>query len=96
MGYKVVLSQRAIEDLAGIVLYIAENDPQAAVRFGNSLIDHAQQLSEFPRLGRPVRKRRGVRQLTHAPYLIFYSVNNSNRSIEVLRFWHAARGEPDL
>jgi toxin ParE1/3/4 len=96
MGYKVVLTQQAIEELAQIVIFIAGNDPEAALPFGNSLIDHAQKLADFPYLGRPVHKRRGVRQLTHAPYLIFYRLNNRDRAVEVLRFWHAARGKTDL
>jgi hypothetical protein len=45
MGYKVVLSTLALEDLAQIVAYIAQNDAGAAERLGHRLLDQAETLS---------------------------------------------------
>jgi len=52
MGFKVILSPAAIKDLELIVRYISLDNPQAAGRFGNRLIDEAMSLSDFPERGR--------------------------------------------
>jgi plasmid stabilization system protein ParE len=36
--------------LAEIVGYIAEDDPEAASHFGESLLDHIQMLTRFPKM----------------------------------------------
>jgi plasmid stabilization system protein ParE len=47
MGYKVILSPLALEDLEQIVAYIAQNDSAAAKRLGHRLLDQARNpLSE--------------------------------------------------
>jgi plasmid stabilization system protein ParE len=49
-------------------------------------------LREFPEVGHRIRKRSNVRALVEHPIIIVYAVK-ANR-IEVLRFWHGARGRP--
>jgi hypothetical protein len=39
-----------------------------------------------------VRRRRNVRRLVHGSFLIVYRILESNRLIEILRFWHGGRG----
>ena len=41
MGYNVILSTLALEDLEQIVAYVAQNDPAAAERLGHRLLDQA-------------------------------------------------------
>ena len=94
MGYKVVLSPLALEDLGKIVAYISQNDPPAAERLGHRLLDQAETLRYLPNRGGNVRQRPGVRKLVSGAYLIFYRVNESARCVEVLRFWHGAQ-DPD-
>ena len=91
MDYKVILSPLALDDLEQIVRHVASHDPQAAERFGNRLLDHAEKLRGMPQRGAPVRARPGVRKLLLWPYLIFYRVNEQGRSVEILRFWHGAQ-----
>ncbi len=93
MDFKVILSPLALADLEEIVRYIARDDPAAAGRLGNRLLDEAESLTQLPYRGGSVRRRPGVRKLLHPPYLIFYRVNEPARSVEVLRFWHGARDE---
>ena len=58
------------------VRFIAEENPDAAVRFGNALIDRVAILENFPLLGPPYSKRPDVRKLVSRPYIIYYrSVN---------------------
>jgi plasmid stabilization system protein ParE len=40
VDYRLFFSQRALNDLAEIIGYIAEDDDEAARRFGSALLDH--------------------------------------------------------
>ena len=96
MGWKVILSPWAIERLEEIVRHIARDNPDAAERLGQRLLDRVELLAEFPELGRPYRKRRHVRQLSYPPYLIYYRLRQKAKVVEILDFWHAARRNPEL
>jgi toxin ParE1/3/4 len=96
MDFRVEIKSPAIADLADIVSYLAEDNPDAARKLGNALLDAALSLSQAPYKGSSYSKLASVRKLTLRPYKIFYRVNESNKLVEVLRFWHSARSEPDL
>lgn len=49
MDYRLLFTQRALNDLAEIIAYIAQDDPEAASRFGDSLLDHIELLTRFRR-----------------------------------------------
>ena len=55
MGYEVVLSRTAADDLAEIVEYIARDNPRAALTFGHELVAHTRKLKDFPQIGRMVQ-----------------------------------------
>jgi plasmid stabilization system protein ParE len=61
MGCKIIFSPQAIADLEAAVRFIAGENPEAAMRFGNALVDRVAILENFPLLGSPYRKRPGVR-----------------------------------
>jgi toxin ParE1/3/4 len=96
MGCKVIFAPRAIADLAAVVRQIARDNPDAALRVGNALIEYVEVLETFPLLGTAYSKRAGIRKLIYRPYLIFYRPNEAEGRVEILRYWHSARGEPDL
>ena len=91
MDYRLFYTQKALNDLAEIISHIAEDDPEAASRFGNSLLDHIELLARFPRMGGIIRRRSRVRKLSHSPILVYYQVYEDTRLIEVLHFRHGAR-----
>ncbi len=91
MVFKVVFAPQAHARLEEIVRFIAQDDPAAALRFGNYLVDCTELLAEFPELGTPYRKRRHVRRLLCKPYLIYYRLRPQERVIEIMDFWHSAR-----
>jgi len=78
--------KRALNDLAEIIGHIAEDDAEAATRFGNSLLDHLDLLTRFPCMGGVIRKRAHVRKLVHSPILVYYTLQELERRIEVLHF----------
>lgn len=94
MDYRLLYTQKALNDLAGILGHIAEDDAEAASGFGNSMLDHIGLLTRFPRMGVTVRKRRGVRKLIHSPILVYYRINEKKHTIEVLHLRHGARKPP--
>jgi len=84
-------TQRALRDLAEIVGHIAENDGQAASRFGGARLDHAHLLSRFPRMEGAIRKRSRVRNLQHSPVIVYYRIQEDKHTIEVLHLRHGSR-----
>jgi toxin ParE1/3/4 len=98
MALKVFLSPEALSDLEGIVAYIAVHTPPAAGRMGLLLLDAAHSLGSLPRRGRtvPEFRRRELREIIVRSYRVIYRVSPSDQSIEVIRFWHAARGFPQI
>ena len=96
MGCKIIFSPQAIADLESAVRFIAAENPDAAVRLGNALIDRVAILENFPLLGPPYGKRPGVRKLVSRPYIIFYRFREAENFVDVLRYWHGAQREPEL
>ena len=93
MDFKVFLSSDALIDLERIVGYIALDDVAAAARMGNQLLDAALSLTTFPERGRMVPE---LREIVFRSYRIIYRVNSVDNSLEVVRFWHGARGFPHI
>jgi toxin ParE1/3/4 len=96
MDYKVIYSPNAISDLAEIVRFVAEDDPQAALRLGKQLADDADSLGRLPHRFPTFRRRANVRKLVTGQYLILYRIVQATKVVEILRFWHGARGTPRL
>ena len=92
MDYKVILSDRFLSDLREIVDYLNEHaDADTAYRIGNELLDRALDVGQQPFQGKPVKQRPGARKVLRYPYLIYYDVNETRGTVEVLRVWHGAR-----
>ena len=87
MGYQVGLTEEAQSDLGSVVRFLAEKSPAAAERLGHELLDAALALTLFPRRGAAVRRRPGMRKLAHRHYLIFYQVNETTQTVEIIRIW---------
>ena len=98
MGYQVVLSRTADADLGQIIEYIGRDNPEAALRFARELVANARKLEDFPRIGRVVPEFRveSLREIIHGAYRIVYEVDDARKRVAIARFWHAARGTPDI
>lgn len=98
MDFEVVLTRRASDDLVEIAKYIAQDDPALAESFTDELIHETLPLSAFPQMGRVVPELRqgSIRELIRNPYRIIYRIRETHHLIEVLRFWHGARGTPEI
>jgi toxin ParE1/3/4 len=98
MDYQVVLSPSARADLRDIVRYISIDAPDKALQFGQFLVFHTKALARFPELGRLVPEFDDalIREIIVRSYRIVYRFDHSKHLIEVIRFWHAARGIPEI
>jgi plasmid stabilization system protein ParE len=94
LAFKIILTEQAVASLESLLDYIGADNPEAAGRLGNALLNHIVILASFPHLGTPVRKHTGVRSILHTPGRIYYRVDEPRRAIEVLHFWHTARRPP--
>jgi plasmid stabilization system protein ParE len=98
MDYKVFLSDDALSDLERIVAYVTPHNALAAERLGHQLLDVAFSLRTLPERGRmvPEFRRPELREISFRSYRIIYRINHTDQSLEIVRFWHGARGFPHI
>jgi plasmid stabilization system protein ParE len=94
MAFKILYTEEALSDLEATFDYIRADNPAAAGRFGNALLNHVELLANFPHIGSPVDQRPGVRKILHTPIRIYYRIDEERGAVEILHFWHGARQEP--
>lgn len=98
MARKLIWSPLSRDDLHDIVLFIARDSPRRAESFGYRLIRQTDALLEHPEMGRIVPEYRNprIREIIFKPYRIVYRINQDKSLVEIIRVWHAARGNPEL
>ena len=96
MAFKLIWSPSARLDLKDIGAYIAEDSPTAADQFLRSLFQAVERLADYPESGRIVPEfgDPNIREVIRRPCRIIYRIHRRNRTIEIARIWHAARGTP--
>jgi toxin ParE1/3/4 len=88
-------SPEAIEDLASLRAYIAEDNPTAARKVVLHIIQNVEQLlPDNPNIGRAGRTP-GTREfiIPRTPYIVPYRFQRN--TIQILRVYHGARRWPD-
>ena len=77
---------------------LAPQNSDAAARIGYELIVRAEGLAAFPQMGRVVPEFRqpNLREIVCRSYRIIHRVRPEEECIEVVRFWHGARGLPQI
>ncbi|HEV2694526.1 MAG TPA: type II toxin-antitoxin system RelE/ParE family toxin [Verrucomicrobiae bacterium] len=98
MDYRIIWSPEALSLLEHLVHSISYDNPAAAVKVGESIIEKVLLLSNFPRMGKIFReaRRETLREIPAPPYRIFYEINDVKKQIEIISIWHGARQEPDI
>jgi plasmid stabilization system protein ParE len=97
MDYSVILSDVFASDLDGIIAHLMTRaGVETASRIGNELLDRALEIGESPFIGQLVKKRFGARKVLLYRYIIYYDVNETQQTVEVLRVWHGARDAKSL
>jgi plasmid stabilization system protein ParE len=96
VDYKVVWTLRSREDLRAISIFIARDNPAAALQLGDVIFQRMDSLRSFPELGRvvPERGEPNIREIVVGNYRVVYRFRREQKTVEILRVWHGARGEP--
>ena len=84
-------SEPATRDLQDIHDYISRDSEYYASRFVERLLEAAERLTEFPRLGRvvPVVRSTDIRELLFSSYRIVYHVERDR--VQIIAVVHGAR-----
>ena len=98
MGWKIIIAPSAQADLADIVRYVARHNSDAAARLGYELITRAENVMRFPEIGRivPEFQQPDLREVVCRSYRIIYRLRRGEQRIDIVRFWHGARGFPRI
>ena len=91
---KIVWTDLAVQDIDGIYQFIAQQNPEAALRVVDAIYQSVEsKLNDQPHVGRPGRVA-DTRELviTGLPFIVPYRVHN--KRLLVLRVIHAARQWP--
>lgn len=88
---RVEWTEPALDDMAAIRDYIAEDSAENAYRFIERLFDAAEQLTNFPERGRhvPEAERGDVRELLYEDYRIIYRLKPEQA--DILTVLHGSR-----
>ncbi|MHC4229778.1 MAG: type II toxin-antitoxin system RelE/ParE family toxin [Planctomycetota bacterium] len=98
MAFQIIWTHTAVEDLKGIVQYIALDDPDAAAKLADRIIQRIETASKLPFSNRlvPEKAEEPIREVILKPYRLIYQVDSHRSVIHILRIWHAAHGIPDI
>jgi toxin ParE1/3/4 len=88
-------SQEATADFTGIIHYIKQDNPEAALRVARTIYETVAKLKNFSNRGRPGRVA-GTRELvfTPLPFIVVYRVKES--AVEIARVLHGAQRWPAI
>ncbi|MGB4438834.1 MAG: type II toxin-antitoxin system RelE/ParE family toxin [Sedimentibacter sp.] len=99
-NYNVKILQAATDDLEVIFLFIAANSKTAALKWHDVLIDKANSLTVFPKIGIRVSDKKMAslefRMLPIKNYILFYRVLEKEKEVIILRVLDAKRDYPRI
>jgi toxin ParE1/3/4 len=78
----------ASDQLEAAVRHILHDNPAAARKVAQTVIERIEQLAIFPDLGRPGEVA-GTRELVSPPFVIVY--RSTEEIVEILHIWHGAQ-----
>jgi len=83
----VIWSPLAIERLAEITDYIAQDNPSAAEKWVQNIFKRVEHLQRFPEIGRlvPELSRPDIREILFKNYRIIYRIESQQLSILTIR-----------
>ena len=92
--YKLLYAVEADNDLQAIYDYIANDNLDRAVSYLGEIEKQILRLTDFPNIGHDIKynelKALGVKILPFDNYLIFYTINEPNKIINIVRVLHGS------
>ena len=98
MAWRIIWTETANLDLKEIVLFIAKDNRDAAVKLARKVFEHIEKAAQMPQSNRivPEKDDKTIREAILKPYRIIYHIDENREAITVLRIWHGFRGTPPL
>ena len=94
---QVIWLPEALDDLLRLRLFLTEKNPNAAQRAGQTILEAADRLAEFPLLGRPMNdgtpRREMIAPFGAGAYVLRYLIDND--SVFIIRVWHSKESRID-
>jgi plasmid stabilization system protein ParE len=93
VDFKIDWTLRSRDDLRNIATYISCDNPEAALKLGDTIFKRVDALQQFPEMGRvvPERGQPEIREIVVGNYRIVYRLLRKRKVVEILRIWHGAR-----
>ena len=90
---KIHFTTRSKSDIAEIVEYISQDNPQAAGEWTDSIFNSIKKLYDFPEIGRivPEYSEDTIREIIQGRYRIVYKINRTQREIYIITVHHSRR-----
>jgi toxin ParE1/3/4 len=92
---KLRFTSQALADISEIANFIRAENPQAAERVRDSILESLQNLALFPKAGRP-QSVEGVRKFVTGKYryLVYYLAQDVEDEVVILTIQHPSRDRP--
>lgn len=84
----------AVSDRKAISKYIAKENPAAAIKLVDAIMQKAEQLDAHPQQGRPGRVPGTLELVVHPNYVLVYQL--AGERVEVVRLLHARKSWPPV
>ena len=94
--YKIRILDLAYKDIGNMTDILSNYYPSTAINKYDAIMDGISKLSLFPEMCEVYHKRPQFRRLCVEDYLVFYQVNNINKTVDIYRILYARRNIEDL
>ena len=90
---KILFTTRSKSDIAETVVFISQDDPQAAKKWADSIFESVKALQDFPESGRivPEYSEDTIREIIKGQYRIVYKINPHKEEIYIISVHHSKR-----
>lgn len=87
----VVWTDEALNDRNDYILFVAMDNPDAAIKLDNLFTEAGESLSSFPRRGRPGRNENSRELVIHKNYILIYGIDEKANTVYIKTVLHTAR-----
>ena len=91
MNYRIRFLPETVADREGIRAYLSQYHERTATEFFHLLREKLARLKEFPYACPAYEDDPDYRKLIVGDYLVFYMVNEEEKSVEIYRIFHGSQ-----
>ncbi|MCX4310260.1 MAG: type II toxin-antitoxin system RelE/ParE family toxin [Desulfovibrio sp.] len=91
----VVRTDEALNDRNAYVLYVAIDNPDAAIRLDDLFTEAGESLSQFPRRGRPGWDENPRELVIHKNYVLVYGIDEEADTVYIKTVLHTSQNRKE-